>query len=128
MTSIRVGSETYSLQDSVSGATLNDLKRLQSQTKSEWLPGGVTPRSIQDMFVSLGERSQEDDFELLDLLSDMVFMDNLAGVIFLARRKAGEHLEVSEAGDVAFTDIEFIADEEDDAAPLDVAAESSAAA
>lgn len=128
MTSIRVGSETYSLQDSVSGATLNDLKRLQSQTRSEWLPGGVTPRSIQDMFVSLGERSQEDDFEPLDLLSDMVFMENLAGVIFLARRKSGEHLEVSEAGDVAFTDIEFIADEEDDAAPLDVAAESSAAA
>jgi hypothetical protein len=129
LTSIRVGSETYSLQDSVSGATLNDLKRLQSQTKSEWLPGGVTPKSIQDMFVSLAEQSQAEGFDPIDLLSDMVFMDNLAGVIFLARRKAGEHLEVSEAGDVAFTDIEFIADEEDeDAAPLDVAAESSVAA
>lgn len=125
MTSIRVGSETYSLQDSVSGATLNDLKRLQSQSKSEWLPGGVTPRSIQDMFVSLAERSQVDGFDPIDLLGDMAFMDNLAGVIFLARRKAGEHLEVSEAGDVAFTDIEFITDDEDeDAAPLDVAAGS----
>lgn len=124
MASIRVGSEVYSLQDSVSGATLNDLKRLQSQTKSDYLPSGVTPRSIQDMFVSLGERAQVEGFEPIDLLSDMVFMDNLAGVIFLARRKAGEHLEVSDAGDVAFTDIEFITDDEDDATPLDVAAES----
>lgn len=123
MSSIRVGSEVYSLQDSVSGATLNDLKRLQSQTKSDWLPGGVTPRTIQDMFVSLGAKAQEDGFEALDLLSDMTFMDNLAGVIFLARRKAGEHLEVSDAGDVAFTDIEFITDEDDEGdVPLDVAA------
>lgn len=127
MTGIRVGSETYDLQDAISGATLNDLKRLQLQTKSEWLPTGVTPQSIQESLQWLSERAKEDDFEQVELLGNLTFMDNLAGLVFLARRKAGQHLEVSDAGDVAFTDIQFV-DDEDDAAPLDGAAESGQAA
>lgn len=127
MTGIRVGSETYDLQDAISGATLNDLKRLQLQTKSEWLPTEVTPQSIQESLQWLSERAKEDDFEQVELLGNLTFMDNLAGLVFLARRKAGQHLEVSDAGDVAFTDIQFV-DDEDDAAPLDEAAESGQAA
>ena len=119
MTAIRVGSETYSLQDSVSGAALNDLKRLQLQTKSEHLPSGVTPASIQSMFTWLAEQAAKEDFDGIALLGDVLFIDNLIGVMFLARRKAGEHLEVADAGDVAFTDIEFLADDKDDAAPKD---------
>jgi hypothetical protein len=122
VTGIRVGSETYDLQAAISGATLNDLKRLQLQTKSEWLPSGVTPQSIQESLEWLGERAKEDDFKQVELLGNLTFMDNLAGLVFLARRKAGEHLEVSDAGDVAFTDIQFVNDDEDDAAPLDEAA------
>jgi hypothetical protein len=122
LTGIRVGSETYDLQDAISGATLNDLKRLQLQTKSEWLPSGVTPQSIQESLEWLGERAKADDFDQVELLGNLTFMDNLAGLVFLARRKAGEHLEVSDAGDVAFTDIQFVNDDEDDAAPLDEAA------
>ncbi len=122
MTGIRVGSETYDLQAAISGATLNDLKRLQLQTKSEWLPTGVTPQSIQETLEWLEKRAEEDDFEQVERLGNVTFMDNLAGLVFLAKRRAGEHLEVSEAGDVAFTDIQFVADEEDDPAPLDEAA------
>lgn len=121
MTSIRIGSEIYDLQAAVGGATLNDLKRLQLQTKSEWLPTGVTPESIQKCMEWLSVRAQEEDFKQIELLSNLPFMDNIAGIVFLARRKAGEHLEVSEAGDVAFTDIEFV-EEEDGAAPLEEAA------
>ena len=123
MTSIRIGSETYSLQDSVSGATLNDLKRLQAQTKDESTPDGVTPQSIQEMFLWLEKRAKEDDFEQIELLGNGWFIQNLIGVMFLARRKSGEFLEVSDAGDVAFTDIQFVdEDDEVDAAPLGEAA------
>ncbi len=121
MTRIRIGSEIYDLQSAIGGATLNDLKRLQLQTRSEWLPGGVTPGSIQESLEWLAGRAEEEDFKEIELLSNLPFMDNIAGIVFLAKRKAGEHLEVSEAGDYAFADIEFVEDE-DDAAPLGEAA------
>lgn len=121
MSRIRIGSEVYDLQSAVGGATLNDLKRLQLQTKSEWLPTGVTPESIQESLEWLAERAQEEDFKEIEVLGNLSFLDNIAGIVFLARRKAGEFLEVADAGDVAFSDIEFV-QEEDGAAPLGEAA------
>lgn len=127
MISIRVGSETYNLQDSVNGASLGDLYALKVQTRKDGSPG-VSVKTISETFVRIGELAQAEDFETIDLLDDDEFIQNMIGVVFLARRKAGEQITVEQASNVAFNDLAFIEDDEDDAAPLDVAGESSAAA
>ena len=127
MTSIRVGSETYSLEESVSGATLGDLYALKMQTRKDGSPG-VSVKTISETFIRLGQMSSSGDVSGVDLLDDDVFIQNMIGVVFLARRNAGEKVSFEDAAAVSFNDIAFIVDDEDDAAPLDVAAESSQAA
>ena len=123
MTSIRVGSETYSLQESVNGATLGDLYALKVQTRRDGSPG-VSVKTISDTFTRVGELASADGFNPLDLLDDDVFIQNMVGVVFLARRKAGESVTVDDAGEVSFNDIQFITDDEDEPTPLDGVAES----
>ena len=127
MTGIRIGSETYSLEDSISQASLGDLYTLKVQTRRDGSPG-VSVKSISETFIRLGERSAEPDFTGADLLDDDVFIENMIGVVFLARRNAGENITLEDARGVSFNDIAFIVDDEDDAAPLDVAAGSNVAA
>lgn len=128
MTSIRVGSETYSLHESVNGASLGDLYSLKVQTRKDGSPG-VSVKTISETFIRIGELAASDGFSPVDLLDDDVFIQNMVGVVYLARRKAGEQITVEDAASVSFNDIEFVTeDDEDDAAPLDEAAESSAAA
>jgi len=128
VTSIRVGSETYSLVESVNGASLGDLYALKVQTRRDGSPG-VSVKTIAETFKRLGELAQDEKFTPLDLLDDDVFIQNLIGVAFLARRKAGELITVADASDVSFNDIEFISedDEEVEPTPLDEAAESGEA-
>lgn len=125
MTSIRVGSETYSLIESVNNAALNDLYALKVQTRRDGSPG-VSVKSISETFTRIGEASAADGFQSIDLLDDDVFIQNLIGLAFLARRKAGEHVTFEDAGQIAFNDIEIVSDDddEDDPAPLEEAAES----
>lgn len=127
MTSIRIGSETYSLEDSISNAALGDLFTLKVQTRKDG-SAGVSVKTISETFIRLGELSSRDDFTGADLLDDEVFIENMIGVVFLARRNAGENITLEDARGVSFNDIAFIVEEEDDAAPLDVAAGSSEAA
>ncbi len=119
MTSIRVGTEVYSLQDSVNGASLGDLYSLKVQTRRDGY-AGCSVKTISDTFIRVGEMAGRDGFSPLDMLDDDEFIQNMIAVIFLARRKAGEQVTVDQAGQVSFTDIEFIVeDDEDDAAPKD---------
>jgi len=128
VTSIRIGSETYSLEDSISQASLGDLFTLKVQTRKDGSPG-VSVKTISETFTRLGEKSADPDFTGADLLDDDVFIENMIGVVFLARRNAGENITLEDARGVSFNDIAFIVDEEDeDAAPLDVAAGSAPAA
>ena len=124
MTSIRVGGSTYSLQESVNGATLGDLYTLKVQTRRDGSPG-VSVKTISDTFTRVGEAAAADGFNPLDLLDDDVFIQNMVGVVFLVRRKAGEAVTFDDAAQVSFNDIQFISDEDDeDAAPLEEAAGS----
>ena len=71
----------------------------------------------------MGERASKADFNPVDLLDDEGFIINMIGVVYLARRKAGEQVTFEDAGRAAFTDIEIIPDE--DEAPKDDAAEAA---
>jgi len=127
VTSIRVGGTVYSLQESVNGATLGDLYALKVQTRRDGSPG-VSVKTIADTFTRIGAESAVDGFNSIDLLDDDVFIQNMVGVVFLARRKAGEQVTFDDAGRVAFNDIEFISDDEyDEPTPLGAAAESGPA-
>lgn len=123
MTRIRIGANVYGLEESVNDAALGDLLVLKTKTKTPEF-SGVSIKTISDMFISLGERSQQADFNAVDLLDDESFIINMIGVVYLARRKAGEQVTFEDAGRAAFTDIEIVADEEDDA-PKDDAAEAA---
>lgn len=127
MISIRVADETYSLQESVNGASLKDLYSLKVQTRKDGSPG-VSVKTISETFVRIGELAATEGFSPLDLLDDDVFIQNMIGVVYLARRKAGEQITVDDAADVSFNDIEFITEDDEEDAPLDEAAESSQAA
>lgn len=112
MTKLRVGEEVFGLEESVSGASLGDLYQLKVQTRRDGLPG-VSVRTISEALAAAGERASEPGFTALDLLDDEVFLQNLVGLVFLARRRAGHQITVEQAGSVSFQDIELIADEAD---------------
>ena len=117
MTTIRVGSESYSLQESVAGASLGDLYALKVQTRRDGFPG-VSVKTISETFERIGELAAEGGLSPADLLDDDAFLQNMIGLVFLARRKAGESITVEDAGRVSFTDIAFeVDDDEDESAP-----------
>ena len=97
------------------------------QTRKDGSPG-VSVKTISETFVRVGELAATEGFSPLDLLDDDVFIQNMIGVVYLARRKAGEQITVDDAADVSFNDIEFITEDDEEDAPLDEAAESSQAA
>lgn len=125
MTGIRIGETTYDLVESVSGATLGDLKYLGRETVSKDYPK-VTVKSMQETFIRMGELVQAEGASALDLLGDDAFLANIIGVVFLARRKAGENVTYDDAACVSFNDIAFVDDEDEAEAPKDEAAEPAA--
>ena len=92
-----VDGTAYDITESLQGAAIGDLMKLKVKTKTpEFL--GVTVKFIQDTFFALGDRMQnEDDFDPIELLGDEAFLNSAVGLIWLARRKAGEQLEISDA-------------------------------
>lgn len=113
MSQIRIGAETFDLATSVNDASLGDLYVLKTKTRSPAF-AGVSVKSIAHTFERIGVASKVDGFETIDLLDDEEFIINMVGLVFLARRKAGETITVEQAGRVAFTDLEFIDDDDDD--------------
>lgn len=103
-------------------AALGDLLVLKVKTKTADY-SGVSVKTISEMFVSMGKRAQDESFSPLDLLDDEAFIVNMIGVVYLARRKAGESVTFEDAASVAFTDLEILADEEE--SPKDDAAEAA---
>lgn len=119
---IIINGEAYSLQESVGGAHLGDLMQLKAQSKTAGFPG-VTVPSITGLFKRLGELP--DDFEEINLLDDDDFLANVVGVMYLARRKAGENISYQDAAAVAWDDFHFDGDEEEvESAPKDEAGEA----
>lgn len=110
---LRIDDTEYDVQEAISGATLGDLMKLKVKTKTaDFL--GVTVKSIKSTFKDIGQRLQDDEeFDTLDLLGDEGFLINMQGLIYLARRKAGERIEVEDAGDTAFSSFGFIFDDDE---------------
>jgi len=112
----------YDVVDSLQGAALGHLMELKIKSKR---PddgfAGVTVPSIQRMFMGLGELAKEDGFEEIDLLGDLEFLDSIIGLVFLARRKAGEQVSYAEVRDtLTFDSFSFVADpDEVEADPKD---------
>ena len=83
---------------------------MKVQTRRDGLPG-VSVKTISEALTRAGERASEPNSNTLDLLDDEVFLQNLVGLVFLARRRAGQNVSVDEASQVSFQDIELIADD-----------------
>jgi hypothetical protein len=123
MTSIKIGDALYEVTESIAGASLRDLKYLGRETSGSKDFPKVTIKSMQEMFTSMGELAASDG-STLDLLADDAFLANMIGVIWLARRKAGEDLTYEQAGEVSFSDVSFVNDDDDeDEAPKGEAVE-----
>lgn len=108
-TRIIIAGTSYGLDDSLGRASLGDLYTLKVKL-------GVSVKTITTTFQKFGELGANEDFSPLDLLDDENVIRNLQGIVFLARRKAGENITVEDAGMVSFMDIEFELDEADEAA------------
>jgi hypothetical protein len=109
----------YSLEESVGGAHLGDLMQLKMQSKTAG-SAGVSVPTINDLFRRLGDLP--DGFRPVDLLDDEDFLANVIGVMFLARRKAGEKVSYQDASEIAFDDFHFEDDDDEvESAPKDEA-------
>ena len=120
MTGIRVGETVYSLEDSVNGASLGDLYALKVQTRKDGSPG-VSVKTISESLTRAGELASTDGFSMLDLLDDEVFIQNLAGLAFLARRKGGDKITFEEAFEVSFQELQIIPDDDEVEPPKEIA-------
>lgn len=127
---LRILDTEYDITDAVNHATLNDLMQLKVKTKSDTYDG-VSVKTIKTTFETMGQRAQQEGFDTVELLDDPVFLLNMVGVMWLARRRNGESITVEEAGKVTFNDFQFIGDDpaeeeaEDPDAPFSEAADAA---
>lgn len=112
---LRVGADLLELDEAIAHPTLRDLKYLARESKKDGC--AVTARTIQDLFLNFQKRSEEGTFDSADLLSDPDVLSQLQGLVWLARRHAGEDLTFDAAGDFDLTTFAFIDDSEDVEAP-----------
>lgn len=102
-----INEKPYDLDEAVSEASLGDLYVLKTKLN-------VSVKTINKTFESLAELVERDDFDPLDLLDDADLMLNLQGMVWLARRKAGEIISLHEAGNIPFNAVRIEGDEEDE--------------
>ncbi len=110
--------EKYDLESAISDATLQTLKVLavSSQRSGGEKFDSVTIGSIMDCFTQL---DSTDDY--LGLFGDPAFLSSFQGLIFLARRKAGEPVTFDECGEFSLQngDISFDVEDEVSDVPKD---------
>jgi len=107
---IRIGEEFYDLDSAVAHPTLNNVKYLARASRGTGIPA-VTPKTMQNLFIELGEQSQTPEFDATEFFSDPDRLANLQGVVFLARRAVGEDVTFEDSGDFDMTDFSFEDDE-----------------
>lgn len=101
----------FDIEEALGGVTIGDLMKLKVKTKTDGFLG-ITVKSIRAGFMRVGQAVQDaeeagEEFDTLELLGDVEFLQCLQGLIYLVRRKAGEQLEPADAADVAFKSIRF---------------------
>lgn len=105
-----ISGTAYDLEDAIGEAAIGDLYTLKIKL-------GISIKTINTTFETMGEMSKSDEFDAMDLLDNPDVMLNLQGLIWLAKRKAGESLTVEDAGRVPFAALSFESDEEPEAEP-----------
>lgn len=98
--------QAYELQEAIGEAFIGDLYTLKVKL-------GISIKTINETFETMGELSQREDFNAMDLLDNSDVMLNLQGLIWLAKRKAGENITVEDAGRIPFAALSFEADPDD---------------
>lgn len=115
---ITIDGKSYELTESIGAAALGDLVALKKHS-------GVSVKTIKEMFEHTAELASDPSFDRFDLLDDEQFLVNMIGVIWLARRKAGEQIGMAEAEEISFQSVAFDFDEETaEPAPKDEDADS----
>ena len=99
-----IGDTKYDVQDSLQHVGIGDLRKVKTIL-------GVDPKRINKMFIDLGARMKEPEFDQVDLLGDDEFLLCMQGLIFLARRLGGEVLTVDDAADTPYDDFHLEDDE-----------------
>lgn len=112
MTRINIQGVEYDLTGAVSAAGLGDLFTLKVKTAAHKYP--VTLKSINELFVELGERAKAGDFEPVDMLGDEKFLMTFIGILWLAKRKSGEPITFEDAWGISFTEFFIVPDEDDE--------------
>lgn len=91
--------------DALNKASLLDLIALKKET-------GLTMQTLSNIYEALEKRSKEPDYDFLGDEDNLLLM---AVLLWLARRKAGERtLSFEESADAPLSEIEFVADPDDE--------------
>ena len=120
---IRINGESFDITEALGGAAIGDLLTLKLKSKTpDFL--GVSVPSIQKCFVAMGAKAdaaaaEGKEFQTLDLLGDEEFLYSMLGLIFLARRSSGKPVTWEQVGKTKFSDVELIADDDEDKAEED---------
>lgn len=121
-----IDGNTYDIETAITQATLKNLLAMQRQSKTA-TGFEVSLVSIQEMWERVGKLLQDPKFDQRTLIKDADFMVNMAGVMFLARRKAGEELTFDQASDVTWNGYSIEPDDDEvvEEGPKDEAEEST---
>lgn len=118
---IIIAGESYAMDEAITGAKLRDVKYLIRASRTKDTPP-VTPKTIQELFQNLAQQAENPDFDQVAWLLDDTVLNNLQGVMWLAKRHAGEDIafdEISVAlNGFSFSDDEDVPDPKDEAADL----------
>lgn len=96
----------YELEDAIGEAAIGDLYTLKVKL-------GISVKTINQTFKLIGEEAKRDDFEAVDLLDNPDLLLNLQGLIWLAKRKAGEKVTLDAAGQIPFSALSFETDDDE---------------
>lgn len=99
--------QPYELEEAIGEAAIGDLYTLKVKL-------GISIKTINNTFETMGELARSEGFDAMDLLDNPDVMLNLQGLIWLAKRSAGEKITVDEAGRVPFSALGFESDEPDE--------------
>lgn len=99
----------YDMGEAIQKATISDLILLKRATKSKDYPGV----SVKTIMATLNDAGEDG----MDLLDSEAGLENLRGIIYLCRRRAGEKLSLEEAVNFPLTEMTFESDEDDEEDP-----------
>jgi hypothetical protein len=96
-----IGDKKYDVHESIQHVALGDVLQLKKQSAADGEPP-VTVKTIQATFTRMREVTKTEGFNPVDLLEDDDFLRSMIGLIFVARRRAGEDITFEDAANTPF--------------------------